>query len=371
MRIPIIILFLITTVADLSAGDLLVKKITAKEDNILFSEETLKKILEEKRATGFLLGRTNQNRNIDGWFFPGTSHHNALVIAGVHGSELSSIEIAKTLIQQLLQGEKSYYNVIIIPSLFPDNAMKAMSDPENIGTTANTGRYTLPASVDPNRQMPSPGKAYDESSAYDHLGRKIEIENQLLLQLIQSFRPQRIINIHAIRNTGYGGVYADPRTDDRGFALGYSSDSNLAIEIAGYIQERGGNVEGNNLYTNPTALYYKDPPPVIAGAFQRRNMTGSALNANRGSGISLGTWASTAITNEKDPAKNRDAIRIITMEYPGCKRPGDYKLPADQLFQLRQVEIYASAIRTIFLGHYFTEERSTDFAKNAMDRKEH
>jgi hypothetical protein len=92
-------------------------------------------------------------------------------------------------------------------------------------------------------------------------------------------------------------------------------------------------------------------------------MTGSALNANRGSGTSLGTWASTAIANEYDPSKNRDAITIITMEYPGYKRPDDYPVSSQQLFQQRQVELFASAIHTIFLGNYLTEVKKTDIVK--------
>lgn len=331
------------------------------KDEVYFNKEELKRILDEKRPTHFLLGQSRQNRNVEAWFFPGTSDRNALVIGGVHGSELSSVEVAKALINKMQTGSNSYYNVIIIPSLFPDNAMKAIANPMTIGTTSNIGRYTFPNAVDPNRQMPSPGKAYDEGTGLDHLGRKIEIENRLLLQLIQSFRPQRIINIHAIRNTDYGGVYADPRTDHHGIALGYDTDSGLAIEIAGYIYDRGGHVEGNNLDKEATALYYKDPAPAPAGFIQKRNMTGSVLNANRGSGISLGTWASTAVIDGSNPENNRDAIRIITMEYPGYKRPVDYGTKSEQQFQQKQIELFATAIRTIFLGNYFAEENINDF----------
>ncbi|HET6996822.1 MAG TPA: hypothetical protein VFI06_17635 [Chitinophagaceae bacterium] len=358
MRIAFIVVFLAGWVLNLPARDLPIKK-----ENVPFSEESLKKMLEEKRPAEFILGQTKEHRNIEAWFFPGTSNYNALVIGGVHGSELSSIEVTRALIQQLLTGNKGYYNVIVIPSLFPDNALKAMSAPSHIGSTNNIGRYTMTTAVDPNRQMPTPGKAYDESSGLDHLGRSIEIENQLMLQLIQSFKPQRIINVHAIRNTGYGGVYADPRTDNTGIALGYSSDNQLAIAIARYIDEHGGNVNGNNLYSNPTALYYKDPDPVPAGSFQKRNMAGAMLDANRGSGVSLGTWASTAVINDVDPSKNRDAMRIITMEYPGCKRPVDYKNPSEQMFQQKQVDVYASSIRLIFLGNYCIEENPRNLLK--------
>jgi len=353
-RVSFLILTLIAFTFSFSAG--FSKNGFDDKDEVYFNKEELKRVLDERRPTRFLLGQSKQNRNVEAWFFPGTSDRNALVIGGVHGSELSSVEVVKALIHQLQTGHNSYYNVIIIPSLFPDNAMKAIADPMSIGTTSNNGRYSFPNSVDPNRQMPSPGKSYDEGTGLDHLGRKIEIENRLLLQLIQSFRPQRIINVHAIRNTDYGGVYADPRTDHNGVALGYDTDSRLAIMIAGYINDRDGHVEGNNLDKEPTALYYKDPVPAPAGFIQKRNMTGSFLNANRGNGISLGTWASTAVVDQDNPKNNRDAMRILTMEYPGYKRPFDYGSKSEQQFQQRQIELFAASIRTIFLGNYFIEE---------------
>lgn len=370
MRVSFI-LFLIASVSfNLNATDgikgkisLKSNKYSAKAEDLIFNKETLLKIIAEKKSAHFVLGQTKQSRNVEAWFFPGSSDNNALVIGGVHGSELSSVEVAKALISQLTESRNNYYNVIIIPSLFPDNASRAVDNPLQIGTTANVGRYTFCNSVDPNRQMPSPGKAFDDKTGLDHLGRKIETENQLLLQLIQSFRPQRIINVHAIRDTSYGGVYADPRTDQNGIALGYTSDSSLAVSIAKYIAERGGNVGGNHLAEGPTALYYKDPVPAPAAYPQKRNMTGSVLNANRGSGVSLGTWASTAVMDDENPSNNREAMRILTMEYPGYKRPVDYARLPDKAFQQRQVESYASAIQSIFLGNYFVEDKAIDLAK--------
>jgi hypothetical protein len=320
------------------------------------NKETLRKTIAGKKTVQLSLGQTRQFRQVEAWYFPGTSDKNALVIGGVHGSELSSIEVARTLIRQLQESNNSYYNVIVIPSLFPDNALAACHAPEHIGSPANIGRYSYAQAVDPNRQMPSPGKAYNEEMAIDHCGREVELENQLLLELIQTFRPERIMNIHAIRNTKFGGIYADPRTDHNGIALGYASDSSLAVSIASFIYERGGNVSGNNLATKPTALYYKDPLPAPAGSFQPRNMKGSVLKADRGSGVSLGTWASTAVYDDTNPAANRDAISIITMEYPGCKRPADYRSKAEQAFQQQQVNNFAKSVAIIFLGNNNTQE---------------
>lgn len=222
-----------------------------------FYLEELNKILTERKATNFILGKSQQGRNIEAYFFPGTSQKRALVIGGMHGSELSSIEIARQLLQSLKPGDSIFYNVIIIPSLFPDNAEAAKQTPSQIGGVENIGRYSFTGAVDPNRQMPPPGKPFDEDGALDHAGRKIENENAFLLDLIDQFRPQRIVNLHAIRDTGHAGVFADPRTDEKGIALGFDSDSSLAVMIAKEIKQHGGYIPGNCLDKTPTALYYK------------------------------------------------------------------------------------------------------------------
>jgi hypothetical protein len=381
MRVTSAILFLVAFTVNLAAGssakkDLAGKKedhiadttknnedaflfastITTNNEGSIFNRDALKKILEEGKTTRFLLGQSKQMRKIEAWFFPGASEKNALVIGGVHGTELSSSEVAKILIQKLLQGGEHYYNVIVIPYLFPDNAATAKEDADAIGSTANIGRYSFSTAADPNRQMPSPGQPFDEGSGKDHMGREIEKENRLLLRLINMFKPERIANIHAIRDTGHAGIYADPRTDSKSVALGFETDSSLAVEMASMIDRSGGYIPGNELNKKPTALYYKDPVPAVKGNFQKRNFSGSSLANNRGSGISLGTWASTAISDAKDPMLNRDAMRILTIEFPGYKRPVDYKAANQKEYFNRQVEVYASAIAQIFLQKYFVEE---------------
>ncbi|MBL7742095.1 MAG: hypothetical protein JNN00_01350 [Chitinophagaceae bacterium] len=348
---------------DTASNDPVFVSFISEGSNLNRSTYTLKEldmVVRENRNTEFVLGESKYGQKINAYYIPGTSHQKALVIAGVHGSELSAIDVACRLTNELLQGQQPYYSVIIVPALFPENAVKAISEPEQIGSTMNVGRYSYPDAVDPNRQMPSPGKAFDENNCTDHVGRKIEQENQLLLKLIEVFKPQRVANIHAIRDTSYGGIYADPRTDHNGLALGYSTDSILAVEMALFIHRQGGNVAGNKLDRSPTALYYKDPQPVAAGLLQKRNMTGSVLNAKRGSGVSFGTWGSTAIANEADTSRNRDAMRIITIEYPGYKRSSDHRTASRRTVQQKQTELFAAAIKEIFLGKYFTEDKSPE-----------
>jgi hypothetical protein len=313
-------------------------------------------LLQLKQPAGVQLGVTKQGRSVNAWYFPGTSDKRALVIGGVHGSELSSIEVAQALVEKMMaQEERTFYSVIIIPSLFPDNAATAMREPAQTGSVLNIGRYTHDNAVDPNRQMPSPGEDLDEDIPEDHLHRTIEKENQFLLRLIREYRPDRIASVHSIRNTSYGGIYADPRTDAKGLALGYASDSSLAVDMATAVADQEGNVAGNHLGDKPTALYYKDPTPVAKGLFQKRNTNGAALKGHRGSGISMGTWGTTAIENESDPAANREAIRVITIEVPGAKRSFDYKRTPEQMFFRKQMQAFVNGIYEVFLSEKHVE----------------
>jgi hypothetical protein len=323
-----------------------------------FTLTDLQRMMQRNAPSRMMLGKTKQGRSIDAWYFPGTSSKRALVIGGMHGSELSSIEMAEALVARL-RHEISYYSVIVIPSLFPDNAAKAMAYPDQLGSVSNIGRYSSANGVDPNRQMPSPGHAFSEEHPVDHMGRTIEQENQFLLMLIRDFRPSRIANLHAIRNLGYGGVYADPRTDASGRALGYSADSSLAIEMSRYIFIHGGNVKGNYLDSNPRALYYLDPVPAPRGMPQRRNMTGSSLSGHRGSGVSMGTWGTTAVADRNEET-NRPAMRVITVEFPGARRSEDYTVHSQRQRCKKEIGWFAASLQYVFLGSCAEEEYPAD-----------
>jgi hypothetical protein len=316
----------------------------------------LRTITAKKEASSFSLGRTRKNQTIGARYFPGRSNKNALIIGGVHGSELSSIAVAKELITLLSEDHDIYYNVIIIPCLFPDNAAAAMARLKTRPEMTNFGRYTTQVSVDPNRQMPSPGQYFTSLNPCDHLNRTIENENQLLLQIIQEFKPARIASIHAIRDTAHAGVYADPRTDANGVALGFDTDSSLAVDMATLIKEGGGNTAGNFSNGVATALYHKDPAAAPAGQFQNRNYNGSSLPGNRGSGTSLGTWATTAIEDNDTTEYNRPAIRLLTVEFPGYWTPDQYKTVEKKVYFKKQVILYSTSLLNIFLQDNYVEE---------------
>src|SRR5262245_11588589 len=54
-----------------------------KSEELIFSRDALKEVLEERKTTRFLLGQSKEIRTIEAWFFPGTSEKKALVIGGV------------------------------------------------------------------------------------------------------------------------------------------------------------------------------------------------------------------------------------------------------------------------------------------------
>lgn len=336
--------------AGINPVDTLGKRIPAVNNVSFFSvSEVLKSTVAAKGTAGF----SKQGRPIEAWYFPGTSNKRALIIGGVHGSELSAVSVARKLVEQLSGKEGNYYSAIVIPCLFPDNAIAAAGNPEEIGSLQNIGRYSFSTAADPNRQMPSPGKAFNENNPVDYMGRPIEPENQLLLRIIEQFNPQRIVNLHAIRDTSRAGIYADPRTNSKGLAFEYGSDSSLAIDMASYIENKGGYVPGNHLNKLPSALYYCDPVVAAPGQWQKRNLHGSKLNGKKGEGVSLGTWAATAVDDAIAP---RNAIRLLTLEFPGCKRPQDYTSSYQQEYCEKNIGLYAEAICYVFLADNYVEK---------------
>lgn len=353
--------------AGLKSGRVYFTSSVRTKSNEVASYRDFLKVNVPSRTT---LGFSKEGRLIQAFFFPGTSEKTALIIGGVHGSELSSIDVAHAVINQLSTGFKSYYNVIIIPCLFPDNAYDAESKTSEIGSPANIGRYSSVTAVDPNRQMPSLGKAPNSHTQTDHLGRKMEQENFYLVQLISEYKPDRIVNIHAIRNEAYAGVFADPRTDSKGIALGFETDSSLAINMAEFIHKSGGFNKGNNITIHPTAVYLKDPQVVPAGEVQARNLCGAKLPGNRGSGVSLGGWASTAVCDHEHPEYNRPAIRLLTMEFPGYKAPRHYQDQSKREQCQANVNAYASSITNIFLQNFFVEEAIEPCDPTASLKKE-
>src|SRR4051794_599400 len=108
--------------------------------------------------------------------FIGTAPHPAvaLVIAGVHGSELSGIEVANWIRVKLQTGPsrgiRPWFTTFVIPEVFPKQATLARSralEEYNIGGIGAPKRYNredsnfgrlIDGKVEPNRQFPRPGE---------------------------------------------------------------------------------------------------------------------------------------------------------------------------------------------------------------------
>lgn len=140
-------------------------------------------------------------RPIEAYFFNGTTSRRALVIAGVHGNERQGIAVARMLID-LLKTKQPALTTIVVPSLFPDNAA--------VGTFGSREGSAAP----PNRNFPKPDQdlaAAKKAGSVDALGKPILPENLLLLELMERFKPERIISIHGTWDPSKAGVFYDPR----------------------------------------------------------------------------------------------------------------------------------------------------------------
>jgi hypothetical protein len=154
-------------------------------------------------------------------YFSGTTNRRALVIAGVHGSEVQGIEVAQHLINDLQTGltasppRRPTFSVIVVPTLFPDNAARRRR--ERRGGSPTNRNFPFPTQTLPTtprdrrgRPLAAPAKPAGMPRARA-TARPILTENILLLGLMERFRPERIISIHGTWRGGSAGAFYDPR----------------------------------------------------------------------------------------------------------------------------------------------------------------
>ena len=174
--------------------------------------------------------------HIDRAEYPGKSKDSkdkALVVAGVHGSELSGIEVVQILMNILSGGSKPYFHTTIIPILFYDNYLKAKQSLQtylknkisldDLEIDSNQGRDTNGRSGLTARNFPNPGdslttalnngikekkfcniqkgktigKKAQQGWPVDSQCRTMEYENIFLVELIGKLKPIRIASVHA------------------------------------------------------------------------------------------------------------------------------------------------------------------------------
>jgi hypothetical protein len=279
------------------------------------------------RNASATLVRSPRGRRVEFHVFPGRSAQRALVIGGVHGTELIGVEVALRLLAELRaecgRNARPFFTTIIVPALFPDNL------PASHGGFGQ-GRRATRGYVDPNRQFPmigtglgagpsgidSAGGIDNSGVPRDSVGRRIEPANVALLELIRRFRPRRIASIHAIRNPGSAGIYSDPHRAT-GTVSGHEA-ADLAQRMHDVARMLGGHVPGSARGTGR----YPHQGEVTA------------------QGVSLGAWGSQAV--ETGPYR-RDGIPVITIELK-CT------WSASQVRRRRtNIEAFMLAIRRAFL----------------------
>lgn len=322
------------------------------------------------------------------FFFQGSTDRRALVIAGVHGSEKQGIEVANRLLHDLQPPAPApALTTIVVPSLFPDNALLT-------GTAAREGATPT------NRNFPAPSEdlaaatARGGKTAVDATGRAILPENLMLIELMERFNPERIISIHGTQAPGQAGVFYDRRSPSeaedrraRELAKGINggrelpeavqqrlyrarlaavsagaeqTDRDLSLKAASQIDVSTASLKGREARSmgreKDTAATSKEIPerrkhPSIGGNV---GPTGAIENATwLGSvpgGVSLGGYApprGMSVFTVEPPV---DAPSIAYSKGKGTdeiSRAIDKLMQADRITELQS---YADAVRTVLLG---------------------
>jgi hypothetical protein len=299
------------------------------------------------------------------YYVEGTSSERALIIGGMHGSELSGVEVAEKLVEKIKASTtKPYYTVIIIPQLFPANVAlaKAKKQPKT-----NWGRYTPkqdPTTLDynkyakdegdtrhkdPNRQYFKAGQAPDLSpNAVDATGEAIEKETAILAKLIAFYKPSRIANIHSIHTPNDAGIYVDPPTDAEQNPItdkkdGPTLDDARALDkrMWEFAKSKGATVTGNTRArgAEKPEQYPLDPEFAAPGKKQKRS-SGQAPDK----GTSTGVYYSTGVNDTTASQFNRAPLIWVTVEVAGGKTSDGDKDRAKEL------EAHTLTLQEIFLG---------------------
>lgn len=290
----------------------------------------------------------------------GKSDDIALVIAGVHGSEISGIEVANWIAVKLKKQrltDPPLYTTILVPEIYPEQAfserdrrIRANFRDEELDSNAFRNVKLGGQIIATNRQFPVPGEPSSTLKDRTAGGQPLLPETKELLRLIELCKPKRIASIHAHRipagkptkGTDWPGVFVDPRyvfdkrclgkfkvgwfdtnackfdlakdpaTKDPGRKQFPSSclkegqeDDQLAYNIALDVMGHGGErlIPGNHLFTRGTHVLDKVAPVV--------HYTNSSEPADPG--FSLGDWAPVTVGRPGDP-EYRPGCPVLTVE---------------------------------------------------------
>ncbi len=144
------------------------------------------------------LGKSVLGLPIVGHYF-GTTGPKTLIFAAIHGDEANTAFVANQLVEHLTKNPAAYYGrrVAVMPVANPDGLAR--------GTRANARE------IDLNRNFPAKNFAVGKKGRY--FGGEepaSEPEAQLLIQLIDDWKPDRIITLHSIARGKHGNNFDGP-----------------------------------------------------------------------------------------------------------------------------------------------------------------
>ena len=243
-----------------------------------------------------------------------------LVIAGVHGSELSGVEVAERVLARLAERPVEGTDTLVIPCLFPDHAAIGLRE----------------GAIPTNRNFPPRGHGLAGDDPRDAMGRPILPENGVLMAVVAAFQPDRIATLHATVHPERAGVFADPhaRADGQIDPDATAADAALSLALAGFARAHGARVPGNALDQNGNSVW----------------------GGEVADGVSLGTWGPAPVTTPADQA--RPAIGIITVEIDGLIRSDAPDAPPDRA---RELDAFARMVVDGFL-----RDPSPDHVQSAL-----
>ena len=136
----------------------------------------------------FLLGRSSNGLAIDAITFGRNGRH-VFILGGVHGDEVEGVALAKSLISDFDRSFDYSLKVTILPCLNVDGLLA--------GTRQNAN------GVDLNRNLPT--RDWDPGSFNDRYSPGVkansEIENQILIEFIESNSVDFILSLHSFSRT--------------------------------------------------------------------------------------------------------------------------------------------------------------------------
>jgi Domain of unknown function (DUF4157)/D-alanyl-D-alanine carboxypeptidase/Succinylglutamate desuccinylase / Aspartoacylase family len=225
----------------------------------------------------------------------------ALVVGGVHGDERGPLDLVDRLQQELASATNPLvrdFDTMVIPRMNPG------------GVKAHTREN--PCGIDLNRNFPGLSGFPSGGSA-----PREEPEVTAVRQVVEIFKPNRILALHAISSASEGGVFADP-VEDR---VARDLACRMALRMRGIQLPKGGmsgdvNVAGNQLTNNVCNVRYPEAASVSVTTQQ------SSLGAWASAPTSVGGRGIPVITYEvggKAPLSASGPGRSVDTIMPGIR----------------------------------------------------